>query len=145
MGWQALWRGLGQLGLGAPVQGGRGTCSVFALAGVPECAPAIHGEQGSTLGSEYQTWAAGVSPGRRDGDGSRHQMRVGYLAHGARRAAAHVYRLVFNPALRAGESGHREVEQPPCLTWIKEREVTSEWMDRRVPAVRRVPAPGWPV
>jgi hypothetical protein len=136
-------------GLSARQQGGRPTCSVFAVTGALEVAAARRQGHGTRLSTEFLNWAANqVRPEVADG-GFFSDLWSGFAAWGICAEAEMPYRLAFAPtpppSVAASADAKVRLAFGLRLNWIKEWDVTTGLTKAHLAAIKRTLSQGWPV
>jgi hypothetical protein len=136
-------------GFARSLQGGRGTCSVFTVAGALEFAIARRDGRCPRLSVEYLNWAANQACGENDDGSFFSDLWKGYLAHGVCTAAAFPYQPAFDPARvpppEAVADARTRLGLGLRIHWIKEWDVKTGLTDAHLEAIRSTLNQGWPV
>ncbi len=130
-------------------QGGRGTCSVFAVIGALEFAVAQRRNRGAHLSPEFLNWAARRATGRTVDGGFFWELWRGFAEYGVCEEPLMPYGAVFDHHLEPGTAaleGAARLNALGCqLRWIKEWDVESGLTDEQFERVKRTLAAGAPV
>lgn len=128
-------------------QGGRGTCSVFAITQAIEWANAKEGEP-VRLSPEFLNWASNDAIGVAD-DGFFSDLWKGFEKHGICAESALPYRDQFDPALvpsrEAAASAAALRDRGFALHWIKPWDVTTGLTESQFDAIKATLDSGFPV
>jgi C1A family cysteine protease len=130
-------------------QGGRGTCSVFAVTGALEYAVAAANHHGTRLSVEFLNWAGHRANDRHEDGGFFSELWKGYEQYGICPEADLPYRETFaddlQPESRALEEAKKTQHAHLNLEWIKEWDVHTGLTDKEMEAIKRTVSKGWPV
>ena len=136
-------------GLAPRVQGGRGTCSVFAVTGALEFALAARSEKPRRLSVEYLNWASNDATNNQADGGFFSDLWAGFEKHGICAEDEAPYQAKFDAAYRpgAGVESHAEAARAAGLEfhWIKPWDVNTGLTADHLAAIHRTLAAGWPV
>lgn len=136
-------------GLETRKQGGRGTCSVFAITGGLEYAAAASTGKGTQLSVEFLNWAAHHAVNRRTDGGFFSDMWKGFLAYGVCPEEALPYRAQFDADLQPEPAVVDRAKQAQALPlqfhWIKEWNPRTGLTPEHVAGIKRTLASNWPV
>jgi hypothetical protein len=130
-------------------QGGRGTCSVFAVTGAMEYALSDKSKPPTRLSVEFLNWASNQVIGRADDGGFFSDLWRGYESFGICEEAKMPYSSTFDPTGQPSQAALKNAEtiraQHLQLHWIKpwdpHQGLTDEQFDRVKETLRRK----WPV
>jgi hypothetical protein len=138
-----------EAGLEVRAQGGRNTCSVFAVAGALEFALARRDRTGTRLSVEFLNWASNAVTGEQDDGSFFSDLWKGYEAYGVCDERDEPYREKFDPQFRPGEDVLKIAAERKtaglCLHWIKPWNVATGLAAGEFDEIKRVLAGGWPV
>jgi hypothetical protein len=136
-------------GLEPRSQGGRGTCSVFAINAVIEYAVATKRQQATRLSVEFLNWAANATDGAPVDGGCFSELWQGYAAHGVCPEADMTYRRHFRPGRQPSEIAIAHAKETLALGlqlhWIKEWDSSCGASDEQLAEIKRTLGRGWPV
>jgi hypothetical protein len=136
-------------GLGCRLQGTRGTCSVFAVAGALEYALANKTGQSRRLSVEYLNWASNQATGKMRDGGFFSDLWRGFETWGICPEDDMPYRNAFDPKLapsdEAKEHAGRLREAGLRLHWIKPWNVNTGLTEAQSVEIKQVLRRGWPV
>ncbi len=97
--------------LDARSQGGRGTCSVFAMNAALEFAVATKQRRGTRLSVEFLNWASNEAVGAAVDGGCFSELWAGYAAHGVCPEADMPYADSFDPARKPDKKARRRCRE----------------------------------
>ena len=131
------------------LQGGRGTCSVFTVAGAIEYALASQQRHATPLSIEFLNWASNEAT-KTSADGSFFSdLWSGFLAYGACPETDMPYQPTFDPKLRPTPTAvqhARELRNAGLrLHWIKPWDVKTGLTDSQFAGIKNVLRQQWPV
>jgi C1A family cysteine protease len=130
-------------------QGGRGTCSVFAVTGALEYSIAIRQRCGVRLSVEFLNWAAHKAVNRTEDGGFFFELWQGYKAHGICAETNLPYQTHFDPTLEPSATVLREANTRRDLGltihWIKEWDVLTGLTDEQLERIKETLRLKWPV
>jgi C1A family cysteine protease len=136
-------------GLTLKSQGGRGTCSVFAITGGLEFAASKRARRGVRLSEEYLNWASNRAIEQYDDGGFFHDLWKGYEQFGIAAESDLPYADAFDPKLTvppaAIESARRLRAAGYRLHWIKEWDVKTGLTEEQFQQIQATLRRGWPV
>jgi hypothetical protein len=136
-------------GLTLKSQGGRGTCSVFAIVGGLEYAASKQARRGVRLSEEFLNWASNRAIEQYDDGGFFHDLWKGYEQFGIALEGDLSYAAAFDPNLAippaAVENARRQREAGYRLQWIKEWDVKTGLTDAQFQQIQATLRKGWPV
>jgi len=136
-------------GLAQRLQGGRGTCSVFTMAGALEYALARRQQQATVLSVEFLNWASNQAATNRDDGSFFSDLWSGFERFGACPESDWPYQPRFDPALAPPgpvvASAARLKNAGLRLRWIKPWDVTTGLTDDHLLQIKRALASQWPV
>jgi C1A family cysteine protease len=136
-------------GLNPRAQGGRGTCSVFAMTATLEYAVATKRQQGARLSVEFLNWAANQVDGAPVDGGCFSDLWQGYAAHGVCPEADMPYQDGFQPDQKPSDAaiahGKETLSLGLQLHWIKQWDASRGANDEEMAAIKKTLANGWPV
>lgn len=136
-------------GLTPRVQGGRGTCSVFAVTQALEFAVARKKGAGERLSEEFLNWASNQAIGHAADGGFFSDLWKGFEKHGVCPESAMPYREKFEPDSPASaDATARAAEVLKLglrLHWIKEWDVNTGLTAEHLASIKETIAGGWPV
>ncbi|HEY3284180.1 MAG TPA: hypothetical protein VGN26_18075 [Armatimonadota bacterium] len=136
-------------GLGERRQGGRPTCSVFAVVGALEFAAASRRGRGERLSVEFANYAAHKHCGRSEDGGFFSEIWDGFAAYGACPEETLPYQQAFDatlePPSEALEAAAPLKDLGLRLAWIKEWNPETGVTEDQLAEIRRVLREGWPV
>ncbi len=140
---------LKQWNLDARVQGGRGTCSVFALSAVIEYAVATKQQRGTRLSVEFLNWASNEAVGAAVDGGAFRELWTGYSAHGVCAEADMPYAKNFDPARKPDKKAVADAAKIHALGlrfhWIKHWDSRHGASDQQLAEIKRTLRRQWPV
>lgn len=140
---------LRQLGITPRPQGGRGTCSVFAVTTALEFAIAQREKPAGRLSVEYLNWASNEVIGQQVDGGFFADLWRGFASWGICREEEMPYAPDFKPAARPAAAVVARAKQQAAdrlrMTWIKPWDVTTGLTELQLVAIRQALASGWPV
>lgn len=138
-----------ELGLVPRAQGGRGTCSVFAVTQALEFALARPGRPAARLSPEFLNWAANDACGDRGDGGFFSDLWKGFVAHGVCTEDELPYAAAFAPGLQPPAAAVAAAEPRRgaglSLRWIKPWDVATGLTDAQFEAIRTTLLQGVPV
>lgn len=114
---------LDKWGLTPRVQGGRGTCSVFAVVGAMEYVLADKQGRGTRLSVEFLNWASNEATKTAEDGGFFSDLWKGYAAYGICPDEEMPYRATFDPAAKPSDKAMKrakDLRELLELHWIKE-------------------------
>ena len=130
-------------------QGGRGTCSVFAVVGALEFAAAQKQGRSERLSVEYLNWASNAVVGRPQDGGFFSDLWKGFAAHGICPEEQMPYAQGFDPAREpdatAKASGKSGLDLNLEMHWIKPWNVRTGLTDEQFAGIKAALRHGWPV
>jgi hypothetical protein len=130
-------------------QGGRGTCSVFAITGAIEYALAGKSEPPMRLSVEFLNWASNEAIGRSDDGGFFSDLWRGYESFGICDEVAMPYGSQFDPAIRPTAEALANAQtiraQQLELHWIKPWDPHRGLTDKQFDLVKQTLRQRWPV
>lgn len=130
-------------------QGGRGTCSVFAVTGALEYAVASKTRSGVRLSVEFLNWAGHKAANRTADGGFFSELWNGYEEYGICPEADLPYRERFDAELQpephALEHGKDLRKLGLSLRWIKEWDVKTGLTQEHLQAIKQTLRNKWPV
>jgi C1A family cysteine protease len=136
-------------GLEARSQGGRGTCSVFALSAVIEYAVATKRQQATRMSVEFLNWASNQVDGMPVDGGCFSELWLGYMAHGVCPEADMPYAGAFDPARKPDEKAIAHAKETLALGlqlhWVKQWDSSRGAGDEQIAEMKRVLGRGWPI
>lgn len=136
-------------GLDARVQGGRGTCSVFAMNATIEYAVAAKQQRGTRLSTEFLNWAANEVDKTPVDGGTFSELWAGYAAHGVCPEVDMPYAPGFDPARKPDEKAIAHAKETLALGlqlhWIKEWDSSRGAGDKQLAEIKRALGRRWPV
>lgn len=136
-------------GLGARLQRGRPTCSVFTVAGALEFAVARRQGQTPRLSVEFLNWSANKVCGAAEDGGFFSDLWKGFATQGICAEEDWPYRDAFEPS--ASPTADAQVDARTRLglglrlNWIKEWNVNTGLTDAELDGIKDTLAAGWPV
>jgi hypothetical protein len=135
--------------LDARSQGGRGTCSVFALSAVIEYAVATRQQRGTRLSVEYLNWASNDAVGAAVDGGCFSELWAGYAAHGVCPESDMSYADSFDPARKPDKKAIADAAKIHALGlqlhWIKQWDPNRGASDEQLAEIKRTLRRKWPV
>ncbi|MGD8451305.1 MAG: C1 family peptidase [Phycisphaerae bacterium] len=136
-------------GLTVRAQGGRNTCSVFAVVGAMEYALARHDGTGTRLSVEFLNWASNAATNN-SADGSFFSdLWKGFEAYGVCDEADQPYQKKFDQQFRPSDEtlqrAARRRDAGLRLHWIKPWDVTTGLTDAEFVEIKRTLSQNWPV
>lgn len=136
-------------GLTQRLQGGRGTCSVFAMVGAIEYALAHKEQRGTILSPEFLNWASNdVTQSNADGSFFS-DLWTGFERHGICPESDQPYRDTFDPALKPAAAALEHASAPKAaglrLHWIKPWDVQTGLTEGQFAEIKQTLARRWPV
>lgn len=130
-------------------QGGRGTCSVFAMTGALEFATARKLGHSPRLSTEYLNWAANKVCGADADGGFFSDLWNGFSKHGICEARYYPYQAVFEPTATppkvAEDDASSRLALGLRLHWIKAWNVTTGLESSQFEEIKSTLRKGWPV
>jgi hypothetical protein len=136
-------------GLEPRSQGGRGTCSVFALNAVIEYAVASKQQQATRLSVEFLNWAANQVDGMPVDGGTFAELWQGYAAHGVCAEVDMPYAGAYDPARKPDEKAIAHAKETLALGlqlhWIKQWDSSRGANDEELAELKKTLRRGWPV
>jgi len=130
-------------------QGGRGTCSVFALTGAIEFALADQRHGGTVLSVEFLNWAAHQNRNEVGDGGYFSDLWSGFERYGICAETNWIYRPAFEPGRQPDRAvlaaAQKAIQAHLHLQWIKPWDVTTGLTGEQFLAIKRTLAAGWPV
>lgn len=136
-------------GLTPRVQGGRGTCSVFAVTQALEFAAARKKGAGERLSEEFLNWASNQALGQAADGGFFSDLWKGYEKFGVCTDAAMPYRERFEPDSPPSADAMAQAAATQKLGlqlhWIKEWDVNTGLTPDHLASIKKTMAGGWPV
>jgi hypothetical protein len=136
-------------GLSARRQGGRPTCSVFAVVGAIEYAVACRQGSGIRLSVEFLNWAGHAATSRTADGGFFSELWEGYRRYGICPEEAMRYRERYDATLPPGaaalDAARRLGDIGLAFHWIKEWNPETGLTSEHLTAIRRALSGGWPV
>jgi hypothetical protein len=136
-------------GLDARAQGGRGTCSVFAINAVIEYAVATKRQQGTRLSVEFLNWAANEAQGAKEDGGTFAELWQGFTGYGVCAEADMPYQEAFQadrkPSPEAIVHAKEALALGLQLHWIKQWDSSRGANDQELAAIKKTLRRGWPV
>jgi hypothetical protein len=136
-------------GLPLRLQGGRGTCSVFTMAGALEYALARDPKQGTPLSIEFLNWASNQATKNSQDGGFFSDLWTGFVAYGVCPEADLPYQNSFNPSLRPADTALQRAKDltkaDMRLHWIKPWDVRTGLSVAQLLEIKRVLSQRWPV
>ncbi len=135
-------------GLEPRAQGGRNTCSAFAVIGALEYAAACRDRRGTHLSVEFLNWASNQSIGEAQDGGFFSDLWKGFEAYGICPETALPYRAAFDPKLEpsaAALQAARELRAGLRLHWIKPWNPHTGLTEAEFAEIKRVLSQPWPV
>jgi C1A family cysteine protease len=131
------------------LQGGRGTCSVFTMAGALEYALAREQQHGTALSIEFLNWASNQATTNSHDGGFFSDLWTGFLAYGVCPETDMPYRQNYDSKLRPAETALRcandLAKADLRLHWIKPWDVRTGLSGAQVQEIKRVLSQRWPV
>jgi hypothetical protein len=131
------------------VQGGRNTCSVFAVTAAVEFAYAKKHKQGLRLSVEFLNWAANQPDHSDDDGGNFDQIWKGFEAHGICPEVDMPYRDKYDPSLKPSDEAVAHAKEMLSeglkLHWIKEWDDSKGVSEKQLDRIKRTLARGRPV
>lgn len=138
-----------QWGLSVRSQGGRGTCSVFAVVGALEYAVAKKQGRGLALSVEFLNWAAHQAVGRTADGGFFSELWKGFQTYGLCPEEDWPYQPQFDPTLQPSQTALEHAQELQSLGlrwhWIKEWDVQTGLTEAQLEKIRCTLRQGWPV
>lgn len=136
-------------GLPLRLQGGRGTCSVFTMAGAIEYALAQPRQHGPVVSVEFLNWASNDATANTHDGGFFSDLWTGYSAHGVCPETDLPYQADYDPKLRPDEAAVKRAKELAKaelrLHWIKPWDVRTGLTPAHFLELRRVLSQRWPV
>ncbi len=136
-------------GLTPREQGGRGTCSVFAVTQALEFAVARRKGAGERLSEEFLNWASNQAIGHVADGGFFSDLWKGFEKHGVCAESAMPYREKFEPdsppSADATAQAAAILKLGLRLHWIKEWDASTGLSAEHLASIKRTIAGGWPV
>lgn len=137
------------MGLALRLQGRRGTCSVFTMAGAMEYALAHRQRRGIALSVEFLNWASNDATRTAHDGGFFSDLWAGFVKHGVCPEADMPYQPRFDAKQRPSEAAMeraRAVRQAGLrLHWIKSWDVKTGLTEAQMTQIKNVLARQWPV
>jgi hypothetical protein len=138
-----------KFGFARSQQGGRGTCSVFTMAGAIEFAIAKKQGQTPRLSVEFLNWAANKTCGNQQDGGFFSDLWKGFSAYGVCTAERLPYRAGFDAGLTPSSEVLAEaktrLELGLRINWIKNWNVNTGLTEAEFLDIKRTLNRGWPV
>ena len=135
--------------LDARSQGGRGTCSVFAMNAALEYAVATKRQRGTRLSVEFLNWASNEAVGAAIDGGCFSELWTGYAAHGVCPEADMPYADSFDPARKPDKKALADAAKIHALGlqlhWIKNWDPTRGASDEQLAEIKQTLKRRWPV
>jgi hypothetical protein len=135
--------------LDARCQGGRGTCSVFAISAVIEYAVATKQQRGTRLSTEFLNWASNEAVGAAVDGGCFSELWEGYAKHGVCAEADMPYAESFDPARKPDKKAVADAKKIHALGlqlhWIKQWDPDRGASDEQIAEIKRTLRRRWPV
>ncbi|MGA7701717.1 MAG: C1 family peptidase [Thermoguttaceae bacterium] len=135
--------------LDARSQGGRGTCSVFALNAVIEYAVATKQQRGTRLSVEFLNWASNATAGAATDGGCFSKLWAGCAAHAVCPEADMPYADNFDPARKPNKKAIAAAAKIRALGlrlhWIKQWDSSHGASDEQIAEIKRTLRRRWPV
>jgi hypothetical protein len=135
--------------LDARCQGGRGTCSVFAMNAVIEYAVATKQQRGTRLSVEFLNWASNEAIGESVDGGCFSELWAGYAAHGVCPETDMPYADSFDPARKPDKKVVADAKKINALGlrlhWIKEWDPGRGASEEQLAEIKRTLKRSWPV
>ncbi len=136
-------------GLPLRSQGGRGTCSVFAMTGALEYALASRQQTGTVLSAEFLNWASNQATTNAGDGGFFSDLWTGFEVYGVCPETNLPYRQKYDPGLRPDETALRHAAEVAKahlrLHWIKPWDVKAGLTETQFLEIKRTLSLGWPV
>ena len=136
-------------GLPLRLQGRRGTCSLFAMAGALEYALAREKRQGPIVSIEFLNWASNEATTNSNDGGFFSDIWTGFVAYGVCIEADWPYQQDYDPKLRPAETALRHAKDLAKadlrLHWIKPWDVRTGLSRSQLLEIKRVLSQRWPV
>lgn len=136
-------------GLTPRVQGGRGTCSVFAVTQALEFAVARTKGDGERLSEEFLNWASNQAVGEPADGGFFSDLWKGFERFGVCAESAMPYREKFEPDAPPSADATAQAAATQKLGlqlhWIKEWDVNTGLTAEHLASIKKTIASGWPV
>ena len=136
-------------GLPLRLQGGRGTCSVFALTGALEYALASRQHTGTVLSVEFLNWASNHATTNSKDGGFFSDLWTGFEVYGICPETSLPYRENFDPGLhpeaRVLQLAKDTAKARLRLIWIKPWNVATGLTEAQFLKIKRTLAGAWPV
>lgn len=130
-------------------QGGRGTCSVFAMTEALEYAMSNQKKTKVRLSVEFLNWASNQVTGQPSDGSFFSDLWKGYEVYGACPEGDLPYQATFNPALKPSEETIEHAKQNRDLGlrmhWIKPWDVTTGLTAEQLIEIKRTLCKKWPV
>lgn len=130
-------------------QGGRGTCSVFAITAVIEYAVATKQQQPTRLSVEFLNWASNDAVGEAIDGGCFSELWAGYSAHGIAPESDMPYAASFDPARKPDKKALADGKKIRALGlqlhWIKQWDPHHGASDEQLSEIKRTLGRDWPV
>jgi hypothetical protein len=144
-----MWPALEKCGLQTRLQGKRGTCSVFTVAGALEFAAARKQQRTERYSIEFLNWSANQAAGEADDGSFFSHLWDGFAARGVCLEQTLPYRDKFERELVPSAEALAEAKTRLTLGlrrhWIKEWDVKTGLTEEQFLAVKRTLNQGWPV
>jgi len=136
-------------GLGPRLQGKRGTCSVFAVAGALEYALASKRGQGMQLSADYLNWASNQALGEMKDGSFFSDLWRGFTIYGACPEQDMPYQDEFGPNRTPSEEATDHARQTHeiglRLHWIKRWDPNTGLTEKHLAAIKQALGRRWPV
>jgi len=136
-------------GLPLRSQGGRGTCSVFALTGALEYALASRQQTGTVMSVEFLNWASNQATSNSADGGFFSDLWAGYEHYGICPESDLPYSKIFNPNLHPDKAALQQAKETAGanlqLHWIKPWNVNTGLTEEQFLQIKRTLSRGWPV
>ncbi len=136
-------------GLTQRLQGGRGTCSVFAMTGALEYGLASYQQTGTVFSVEFLNWASNQATTNSADGGFFSDLWAGYATYGICPETALPYQKQFDPNLHPDTSVLGQALEATNanlqIHWIKPWDIKTGLTEAQFQAIKRTLASGWPV
>ena len=136
-------------GLEIRPQGGRGTCSVFAVTEALEFAMSGQKKAKVRLSVEFLNWAANEATHQPNDGSFFSDLWKGYETYGVCPEADLAYQAAFDPKLKPSEEAiqhaKQNLETGLRMHWIKPWDVTTGLTGEQLLEIKRTMCKGWPV